>query len=162
MKTFKTKWLLAGVLLASALGAQAKYNGEDRGRPVLPAERPALWLQECSGCHMAFAPGLLPAASWRKLMAGLDKHFGTDAALASKDNDAITDYLMRNASNRWTANTAPLRITEGEWFQVKHSARNIAPAVWQRAAVKTRSNCAACHRGAEQGDFDERGIQIPQ
>lgn len=162
MKPRMTKGLLAGLLLAGALGAQAKYNGEDRGRPVLPAERSAPWQQECSGCHMAFAPGLLPAASWRKVMTGLDQHFGTDAALAPKDNAAITDYLVRNASNRWTATTAPLRITEAAWFQTKHSARNVAPAVWQRAAVKTRSNCAACHRGAEQGDFNERGIQIPQ
>lgn len=142
--------------------AQAKYNGEDRGRPVLPAQVNAKWQQECGGCHLAFGPGLLPAASWRKVMDGLGQHFGTDATLTPAETAEITEYLVRYASNRWTANTAPLRITEGEWFRTKHNERNVAPAVWKRAAVKSPANCAACHRGAAQGDFDERGIRIPQ
>jgi len=161
---FKPFWTLAAVaaLALTTLTAQAKYNGEDRGRPVMPAQSNAQWVAECGSCHMAFPPGLLPAASWKKVMTGLDKHFGTDASLPATDTQAITDYLVKHASNRWTANTAPIKITDGEWFKTKHRAGEIDPAVWKRESVKSPSNCMACHRAADKGDFDEDSVRIPK
>jgi hypothetical protein len=156
------KPLLLAVLVAASLGAQAKYNGEDRGKPVMPSTSNAKMQAECSGCHMAYPAGLLPAASWKKVMSGLDKHFGTDASLSAADTKEITDHLVTYGSNRWTANTAPLRITEGEWFKTKHNSREISPAVWQRELVKSPANCSACHSGADKGDFNERNIRIPK
>ncbi|MGZ8268326.1 MAG: diheme cytochrome c, partial [Burkholderiales bacterium] len=38
------------------------------------------WKAECSSCHVAYPPKLLSAQTWRRLMGGLDKHFGTDAS----------------------------------------------------------------------------------
>lgn len=157
-----TKPLLLAVLVAASLAAHAKYNGEDRGKPVMPSETNAKTQAECSGCHMAYPAGLLPAASWKKVMAGLDKHFGTDASLPAADTKEITDYLVKHASNRWTASSAPLRITESEWFKTKHNSGEINPAVWKRESVKSPANCAACHQGAERGDFEERNIRIPK
>lgn len=155
---------LLALVAVAALGAQAqgKYKGEDRGRPAQPAQVNAKWQQECASCHMAFPPGLLPAASWRKVMAGLDKHFGADASLTPAEVTEITDFLVKNASNRWTAATAPLRITESEWFKTKHSSSEIAPAVWKRASIKSPANCMACHAAADKGSFDEKSIKIPQ
>jgi hypothetical protein len=155
------KSFLLTVLAVASLGAQAKYNGEDRGKPVMPSEVNAKAQAECGGCHMAYPAGLLPAASWKKVMAGLDKHFGTDASLAPQDTKAITDYLVKYASNRWTSSAAPLRITEGEWFKTKHNSGEINPAVWKRASVKSPGNCGACHQGADRGDFNEHNIKIP-
>ncbi len=150
---------LAGIALAGEHGD--KYGGENRGKPVLPSRPNALWQQECGSCHIAYAPGLLPAASWRKVMAGLDKHFGSDASLTANESRAITAFLVDNASNRWRAPTAPLRISETIWFQSKHASHEIRPEVWQRASVKSPANCAACHPGAVQGDFEEDRIRIP-
>ena len=99
---------VSAVFLCSTL-VHAKYNGEERGRPVMPATANATFQQECAGCHVPYAPGLLPAASWTKIMGGLDKHFGVDASLSAAENKTITDFLVKNASNRWTAQTAPLR-----------------------------------------------------
>lgn len=156
------KPLLLAVLAATSLGASAKYNGEDRGRPNLPSQVNAKWQAECSGCHMAFPPGLLPAASWKKIMSGLDKHFGTDASLSPADSAEITDFLVKNPSNRWTSNAAPLRITDAQWFKAKHMSGEINPAVWKRESVKSPANCVACHSGADKGVFDEHGIKIPK
>lgn len=139
-----------------------KYGGENRGKPLQPAQLNAKWQQECGGCHLAFSPGLLPAESWRKMMSGLDKHFGTDASLSAQENQEITAFLVNNASNRWRAATAPLRITESQWFKHKHGGREISPDVWKRPAVKSPANCQACHIGAEKGDFNERSIRIPK
>jgi hypothetical protein len=157
--------IVAGMTIAAlgaSVGAFAKYNGEDRGKPVMPSQVNAKWAAECGGCHLAFPPGLLPAESWKRLMTGLDKHFGTDASLPPSDIKEITEYLVPHASNRWTANTAPLRISESEWFKTKHRADEISPAVWKRASVKSPANCMACHKGADKGDFDERSIVIPK
>ena len=84
---FLTKILFALFAMASlAIPAHAKYNGEDRGRPLLPSQVNAKWQQECASCHMAFPPGLLPAASWKKMRSGLDQHFGADASIKSPSN----------------------------------------------------------------------------
>jgi nitrate/TMAO reductase-like tetraheme cytochrome c subunit len=95
-------------------------------------------------------------------MTGLDKHFAVDASLTPAEATEITDFLVKNASNRWSASTAPLRITESVWFKTKHNEREIAPAVWKRAAIKSPSNCQACHAGADKGDFNENSIKIPK
>ena len=164
MKNFKR--LVLSSLAIAALSAStlvlAKYNGEDRGKPVMPSQVNAKWSAECGGCHMAFPPGLLPAASWKKVMTGLDKHFGTDASLPAAETQEISDYLVKHASNRWTASTAPLRISESEWFLSKHRGDEINPAIWKRASVKSKANCMACHGAADKGNFDENAIHIPK
>ena len=158
---YRVAFSLALLTLAS-FTAQAKYDGEDRGKPVMPSTANAKFVQECAGCHMAFPPGLLPAASWTKMMMGLDKHFDVDASVTPAEATEITNFLVKNASNRWTATTAPLRITDSVWFKTKHSSREVAPAVWKRASIKSASNCMACHTGAEKGDFNEHNIRIPK
>lgn len=139
-----------------------KYGGENRGKPVQPAQLNAKWRQECSSCHIAYAPGLLPAESWRKVMAGLDKHFGSDASLTVQESKEITGFLVANASNRWSAPTAPLKITESAWFKRKHDGHEISPSVWKNPLVKSPANCGACHTQAESGDFSERNIRMPK
>ena len=166
-KTFRA---LAVVLLAMGAAmpaAQAdndsgKYGGENRGKPLQPAQTNAKIQQECSTCHIAYSPVLLPAESWRKVMAGLDKHFGSDASLDAQDNKEITAFLVNNASNRWSAPTAPLRISEAAWFKREHDGHEINPEVWKNPKVKSPANCAACHPDAERGDFSERHIKIPK
>ena len=162
--TSKPLWTCVALLLmaGTAFAERHKYNGEDRGRPVMPSQSNAKWQAECSGCHLAFPPGLLPAPSWQKMMGALDQHFGTDASLSPADTKEITDFLVKNASNRWTASTTPLKITDSEWFKSKHRAGEINPAVWKRESVKSPSNCLACHRGADKGDFDEDNVRIPK
>ena len=142
--------------------SSGKYGGENRGKPLQPAQTNAKFQQECSTCHIAYAPGLLPAESWRKVMAGLDKHFGSDASLTDRENKEITAFLVNNASNRWSAPTAPLRISESIWFKRKHDSHEISPAVWKNPLVKSPANCAACHLQAERGDFSERNIRMPK
>ena len=51
------------------------------------------------------------------------------------------------------------RITRSAWFERKH--RKIDPAVWKLASVKSAANCAACHTGADRGDFDDDNLKFP-
>lgn len=52
---------------------------------------------ECTSCHMAYPPGLLPEKSWIKIMNGLDKHFGEDASLSEADKKEVLEYLVAGA-----------------------------------------------------------------
>lgn len=163
MKTSLSILLTLALLPLSALADSGnKYGGENRGKPLQPGQVNARWQAECASCHIAYAPGLLPAESWRKVMASLETHFDSDASLTPAENKEITAFLTSNASNRWSASSAPLRITETAWFKAKHDPREITPAVWKRASVKSPANCQACHVDAAKADFNEHRIKIPK
>ena len=73
-----------GVHAAIACAAVAGFalsSGTIASGPKLPQATNAAWKAECGSCHAAYPPGLLPAPSWRAVMAGLDRHFGTDATI---------------------------------------------------------------------------------
>ncbi|MDP3338305.1 MAG: hypothetical protein Q8S51_16135, partial [Rhodoferax sp.] len=46
--------------------------------------------EECGGCHLAFAPSMLPARSWTRMMADLANHFGDDASVDPATAKKIT------------------------------------------------------------------------
>ena len=131
-----------------------------------------LYKEECSACHMAYQPGLLPARSWEKLMGNLVDHFGENAELGEKDRKAITDYAMKNAAdfskfNRsvkimrsLSKNETPLRITETKYIKRKHHELS-NKHVKDNPKVKSLSRCEACHTNADKGSFSEREINIP-
>lgn len=131
----------------AVLAAGTALAGEHQVAPV----RDPLVQKECGQCHMAFQPGLLPAASWERMMADLGHHFGDDASLSPDKAAAIRSYLVGNAG-RVRHGDVPARITEARWFTHEH---NFPEKVWRRPEVMTKSNCAACHRGAEQGFYDD-------
>jgi cytochrome b len=138
------------------------------GIPHLPPNK--LMLSECGDCHHPFHPSLLPRASWARLMAHLDNHFGEDASLPAAKRDKIAAYLERYAAGAWDTEAArrfavvsptdPLRITATPYWRRKHA--RIDPAVFAGKAVRSRSNCIACHKDADSGRFDDQAIAIPK
>lgn len=166
--------VVAAVGVASLLAFSLPSNEArgDGGGSVLPPKTSKLWQVECASCHIAYAPAFLPKASWRRLMGGLDHHFGEDASLDLATQADILRFLEANAADSGTSrmgsrvmrsmdpNVAPLRITETRWFVRKHD--EVPHAVWSRKAVGSAANCAACHRQAEQGVFDEDTVRIPK
>jgi Dihaem cytochrome c len=120
------------------------------------------WRTECGECHVAYLPQLLPANSWKAVMAGLDRHFGTDASLDTETATEIRAFLEGNAGRERRKQDAPptLRITETRWFVREHD--ELAASIWKHPRVKAAANCAACHIGADQGNFSERDIKVPK
>lgn len=151
-----TVWLVA-LAMGLILIAQQAMAGSN----AMPADN-VRWKAECGSCHVAYPPHLLPAPAWNRIMAGLDKHFGTDASVDAQTTAEIKAFLDSHAGRDWRAweATETLRITETAWFRRKH--REISAATWKHPAVKGAPNCAACHTAAEQGDFRERNIRVPR
>jgi cytochrome c553 len=120
------------------------------------------WAAECSGCHVAYPARFLPAATWTRLMAGLDKHFGSDASVDPESNREIGRYLVANAAGSRSRSDDPasLRISDTRWFRHKHS-EEMDPAIFKSPLVKSASNCGACHQGVARADYSEHNVRIP-
>jgi len=147
------------VLALAALPWTAVWSDSVR----MPAQVPAAYRQECGSCHLAYPPSLLPAASWQRLMGGLERHFGTDASLDPATVQSLAGWLQAHAGTDRRVTAAPPedRITRAAWFERKHRQVD-DPRVWRHASVKSAANCAACHTQAEQGRFDEHSLTFPR
>lgn len=149
----------AAVFLAALLAAAtAGADGERRASvPLLPKYR-----SECASCHIAYPPGMLPAASWQRLMQDLPRHFGTDASVDAATQKELSQWLAAHAGTYKRVREVPPedRISRSAWFIREH--REVAPATWQRPMIRSAANCAACHTEAEKGDFDEHRVRIPR
>jgi hypothetical protein len=156
------RFFLAPVLLAFAIASAAHAEG---GASLPPVDDPAT-LKECGACHIPYQPQMLPARSWRAIMADLGSHFGDNATLRDKIRAEIEAYLVANAADApvnmaygWQflrgiqPDTTPLRITQTGFWNRAHG--EIPDAVFADPRVKLRSNCLACHAGARQGQFGE-------
>lgn len=127
---------------------------------------------ECGACHFAYQPGLLPRQSWERVMDSLDSHYGDDASLDQPLADEIRSYLLANAADRASQSRARAfaagpaagnelpRITATNYFRREHYEIPVR-FVQGNAAVRSFSNCQACHRGAEAGIYNEHQVLIP-
>lgn len=157
-----------------------KKSGENRGKSEGSWGRTTgvavvtnkQYQSECSACHFAYQPGFLPERSWVKIMGSLDDHFGDNASLDEASRTSIENYLRGHAADRMPnrfsrsfmrsirEDATPMRISETAYFERKHDE---VPArmVKDNPKVRSFSNCAACHTGADKGSFDEDYVRIP-
>src|SRR5690606_37122372 len=72
-----------GPLAVLALAAAVAASDASRADEPTLSRAPLLnaYQEECGACHLPYPPGLLPAASWQRIMQDLAHHFGTDASL---------------------------------------------------------------------------------
>lgn len=143
------------VLLISAAA-----KADERYKPI----QDQIVAKECGACHMAFQPQMLPKRSWDKIMDELTDHFGEDASLDAKTVIHIKKYHLENAANSsWfsgkfmrglSKTSAPLRITETPYWVREHN-KEVPQWAWKDPKVKSKANCLACHKRANNGDYDD-------
>ncbi|WP_296449658.1 diheme cytochrome c [Rhodoferax sp. UBA5149] len=150
--------------LLLAAGTVTAAHADDHGSkgpmaPVLPK-----YQQECASCHLAYPAGMLPAASWQRVMSSLGQHYGTDASLDAASVRELSSWLKTNAGSYKRVSEEPPqdRITKSAWFLRQHRDGEVPAGVWKRASVGSPSNCTACHGNAAQGNFNEHDVRIPK
>jgi len=159
---------LAGLVLA--VGGYGLFSlSQMPARGTHPMVVNADFVRECSACHWAFHPSLMPAASWHGLMGHLDHHFGEDASLSPKLVESIEGFLVANASETWDTLPAtvfrrvnadkPYELTAFPYWVRRH--REISDATFKSKAVGAKTNCVACHQDATEGKFHLTAIHIP-
>ncbi len=160
VKNLTRMFAVVVLIMGATMPVAHADDDEDEGRQ--PAVSNAKWVSECGACHVAYPPRYLPAESWRAIMSGLDKHFGSNAGLDAASANETTTFLEKNADTRKHETLAKplLRITETRWFKSEH--REVAAHNWKNPKVKSRANCGACHTKAESGDFSEDNVKIPK
>ena len=152
--------LLCLALAATPVHADSEEEEEGEGGARAGVATNAATQTECGSCHIAYQPGFLPARSWSAIMAGLDDHFGENAALDAKTRTEIERFLTANAADAqggWgrrdpAPGATPLRISDLPWFTREHG-REVSDRM--KAKAKSMSNCAACHQGAAQGIYED-------
>jgi hypothetical protein len=156
---FHVQRSLFGLIAAVSL-ANAAFADDDKRAPRAPLL--PKYQQECAACHVAYPPGMLPAASWQRIVNNLPRHYGTDASLDPATVNALSVWLTANAGTAKRAREEPPedRITRSSWFIRKHN--EVSTATWKLPAVKSAANCTVCHIRSEQGDFNERNVRIPR
>lgn len=160
--------MLLSMTLLGAFAALAHDDDDDEEGERRPAKRAALALRstpewktyeaECGSCHLAFPPHLLPAASWRALLSGLDDHFGQPATLDAATAKTLDTWLTQHAGPALP--TPTLRITTTRWWVREHD--ELPRSVYARRAISTPANCGACHPRANEGAFGEHEVRIPR
>ena len=157
MRAIIVLWLVLAIGVATA---SAQRN--ERVRPVTES----VVKKECASCHMTFSPQFLPKRSWQKIMDTLSDHFGENASLGEAQRKLVLDYLLANAADspnggregrRFADSIAsgqtPLRITEIPRWVREH--REIRANRWNSPEVKSKANCLACHKKADQGIYED-------
>ena len=141
-----------------------------RTTDVVPVDDP-VYQEECGSCHMAYSPGLLPSDSWKKVMFGLENHFGDNAELDADTSKEILNYLLENAADnsqyrrsqkfaRTFDNKVVDRITLTPYFIRKHD--EIPKQFFtDNPKLSSFSQCSQCHQNADKGSFDEDEVTIP-
>ena len=154
--------LAAGSELPPAAGS-GSGKSQWPATPAIAADAAQLWRRECSGCHMAFPPALLPGAAWAAHMDTLDNHFGVNVSLGPREEEKIREFLMLVSSNNHlpvegeiTAAGQP-RITQTHWFKRRH--RQVGAEAFTQGAVKSPANCAGCHIAIERGSYRRAKIR---
>jgi len=152
------------------IGWLLNFQRQKNIKPVIDKQYQA----ECSECHFAYQPGLLPAKSWEALLnaEALRRHFGVDAELDNDTLKGIHDYAVDNAADKsWYKRSrkiavateqgpAPLRITELRYISRKH--RDIPEKMIKgNPGVKSPSHCDKCHTQAAKGIYDADTVDIP-
>jgi len=161
------KVLIAASLIIS-MGAAARATADDR----FPAIANEAVRSECSDCHIAYQPQMLPQRSWRKLMDELGDHFDEELSLDEEATQQVLRYLLDNASDRSETKGArkflrglrsgdtPIRITDTPRWKKKH--HELPETVWSDPRIAFKGECEVCHTEAERGLYgDDEGLRVP-
>ena len=143
------------------------YDNNDHLGPVINKT----YKETCGECHFAYQPGLLPSASWLKILSQLNDHFGEEIEADPDTIKTISDYLKTNGAENSTAkrsvkimkclgNEVPIRITDIPYIRKKH--HELESAIFKRESIGSMANCEACHITAEKGIYDDDDVKIPE
>lgn len=173
----KTIITISVILISTVLTIPVVFSDDDRDEyrqrslGVAPVTSET-YKSECSSCHMAYPPGLLPAGSWKKIMTGLESHFNDNAEVDNEDYKIIQDFLVANSAEKSNyrrsrkimrtigKDETPVRISELPYIKREHDEIPDKMIRYNKK-VNSLSNCIACHAQAEKGLFDEDSVKIP-
>jgi hypothetical protein len=144
-------WSLSmGWLLALASNAQgATPNSEVGTVDVVPAQYKLgqeLYLENCSSCHIALPPAVLPTQTWKNLLED-SQHYGVQLQpLVDPPRILVWKYLQTFSRSQRKDEETPYRVNNSRYFKALHPKVNL-PRPMQI------SSCVSCHPSASDYNF---------
>lgn len=150
-------------------GVDSRSGEHDPKQPFPPIDNQP-YMDSCGLCHLLYQPGLLPAGSWERIIAGLDDHFGAKVGLNPESKRAIGNYLKLHAAEHSQVELSveilksldrqtPIRLYQIPYLQQSH--HEFHPDTYKQKAIGSFANCLACHKTAEEGIYDEKDVNLP-
>jgi hypothetical protein len=149
----------------TAIGLATLLMGLAHAQVSVPIPAFTPYNQQCNVCHFAYPPGMLPAASWKKLMDAMPQHFTGQVMMNIDTQEEIATWLQANAGTfALVAEEPPQhRITQSVWWTKIHMNNPKVPAaVWKKSSVAKGSSCVTCHQTAAKGAFSAKTAQVPK
>ncbi|MDH6055653.1 cytochrome C [Umezakia ovalisporum] len=144
-------WSLAmGWLLSLATSAHSTTPTSEIGTvDVVPVQYQLgkqLYLENCSSCHIALPPQVLPSQTWRNLLED-SQHYGVQIKpLIDPPRTLVWRYLSNFSRTQLKDEATPYRVNSSRYFQALH------PQVDLPRPVKV-SSCVSCHPSGKNGNF---------
>ena len=139
-----------GWLLTLATNAHGAVPEPEIGTvEVVPAEYQLgqkLYLENCSGCHIAIPPAVLPSQTWKNLLED-EQHYGARLKLlVDPPRTLVWRYLSTFSRPHKQEELTPYRVNKSRFFKALH------PQVELQRPVQIGS-CVSCHPGATKYNF---------
>lgn len=105
-----------------------------------------LYLQNCSGCHIALPPAVLPIETWQQVLQD-SQHYGAQLQLlVDPQRLLVWNYLLAFSRSQEKDEDIPYRVDNSRYFKALHPKVKI-PRPMQI------SSCTSCHPGAADYNF---------
>lgn len=144
-------WSLAmGWLLSQTTHVHGTVPASEIGTvDVVPPEHQLgqkLYIENCSGCHIAIPPSVLPTQTWKNLLEDQQHYGATLKPLVDPPRILIWRYLSTFSRTHKQEERTPYRINKSRFFNALH------PQVELQRPVQMGS-CLSCHPGAAEYNF---------
>ncbi len=144
-------WSLAmGWLLSLATSAHSATPTSEIGTvDVVPAQYQLgkqLYLDNCSTCHIAVPPEVLPSQTWRNLLQD-SQHYGVQLTpLIDPPRMLVWRYLSTFSRTQRQDEPIPYRVNSSRYFKALHPQVDLPRPV-------ELSSCVSCHPSARDFNF---------
>ncbi len=142
--------LTMGWLLASTTSVYSATPASEVGTvDVVPAQHQLgqeLYLENCSTCHIALPPAILPTQTWKNLLED-SQHYGAQLKpLIDPPRILVWRYLSTFSRTQLKDEETPYRVNNSRYFKALH------PQVDLPRPVQIGS-CVSCHPSASDYNF---------
>lgn len=125
--------------------SERSENHKNKRKAALITATDATFIQTCGSCHLAYAPDLLPLASWKNILNHPENHFGEELVIDPNDLLKIMSYIEHNAADKMNTELSKkimringrnllMRITDVPYIKAKHKKQKLVP------------DCTVCHK----------------
>ncbi|AUC61711.1 hypothetical protein AA637_11375 [Cyanobacterium sp. HL-69] len=106
-----------------------------------------IYLENCSSCHLAIPPAVLPTDTWKTILENPLNHYGTRLQGVIRFNQVLMWQYLSTYSRPISVNeTEPKFIAQSRYFFALHPGVDLPSPV-------SHTSCLECHSRASDFDF---------